>query len=52
MASSGDGAADLELIESALAALPLDGSLDYHLWLKVLFALTSQLVKMPPSRSC
>lgn len=41
VASSGDGAADLELIESALAALPLDGSLDYHLWLKVLFALTS-----------
>ena len=41
VASSGDGAADLELIESALAALPLDGSLDYHLWLKVLFALAS-----------
>lgn len=41
VASSGDCAADLELIESALAALPLDGSLKYHLWLKVLFALAS-----------
>jgi len=40
-ATAGRGSVDLELIESALAALPLDGSLDYHLWLKVLFALAS-----------
>ncbi len=37
----GDGGVELELIESALEALPLDGSLPYHLWLRVLFALAT-----------